>query len=124
MGQSFHWMEQAEVLDRLYTLIEAEGGLVIIGSEPTPQKTLTQRKDDALKETIIKYLGAKRRAGKKTYKHPKMPYKELLLNSKFNNFKRAILQSPIVTKCRSNYRTIIFHVVGFQKTFGRAGRSI
>jgi len=86
MGQSFHWMDQDKVLDQLYELIDTEGGLVIIGSEPTKQNTVTERKNEVVKELIAKYLGPKRRAGSKFYVRSDKKYEDLLRDSKFTNF--------------------------------------
>lgn len=86
MGQSFHWMDQEDTLDKAYALIEPSGGLVIVGSEPIAQNPLGNLKNEAIKELINKYLGPERRAGSKLYIHPDKRYEELLPNSLFRNF--------------------------------------
>jgi ubiquinone/menaquinone biosynthesis C-methylase UbiE len=89
MGQSFHWMDGETVLKHLYDLVEAKGGVVIIGSVQTKQNGLSTSKDKIIKELIWKYLGPKRRAGKHIYKPTGESWeKELFPNSKFAEFKK------------------------------------
>jgi ubiquinone/menaquinone biosynthesis C-methylase UbiE len=68
MGQSFHWMDQKNVLSQLYRLLEPKGGIAIIGSEPTLQNSRVAKKDEIIKNLVSKYLGPNRRAGNKVYK--------------------------------------------------------
>ena len=66
MRQSFHWMDQKTVLEQLYHLVEAGGGLAIIGSEPVDQGPQTLEEDKIIKRRLSKYLGPDRRAGSKS----------------------------------------------------------
>jgi len=88
MGGSFHWMDQKAVLDQLYKLLEAGGGVAIIGgAKPLNYSPEASEKDKIIQGVIKKYLGKERRAGKFIYTHPEESFETYLRRSKFCNFK-------------------------------------
>ena len=88
MGGSFHWMEQEQVLNQLYAMVEPGGGVAVSGgAKPLEFSSRASQKDKAIQEIIKKYLGAERRAGEHTYTHPEKNFEEYLHGSKFHNFK-------------------------------------
>jgi ubiquinone/menaquinone biosynthesis C-methylase UbiE len=92
IGQAFHWMDRKRVLDDIYNLIESSGGLFIAGAPNSmnmPQNSLTTRKDNLIKELLVKYIGPGRRAGNSFYQPSKLNWeKDLFPNSKFSKFER------------------------------------
>lgn len=87
MGGSFHWMEQEEVLNQLFDLVEPNGGMAISGgAKPLEFSSETSERDKIIKIVIKKYLGPERRAGEQIYTHPEKSFEEYLQNSKFHDF--------------------------------------
>jgi trans-aconitate methyltransferase len=79
MGQSFHWMERAQVLSTLYDMLEFEGGLAIVNQERRAPTAITNAED----ETVKKFLGDRRRAGCGYYEHPPEGHAVILARSRF-----------------------------------------
>jgi ubiquinone/menaquinone biosynthesis C-methylase UbiE len=99
MGQSFHWMDERPVLNRLYDLLQAGGAVVIAGgaAESIQQNARAAKKNEIVKQMIVKYLGPKRRAGDKVYKQSSLDWqKDLFPKSRFGNFQTAhyLVQVP------------------------------
>ena len=79
MGQSFHWMERDQVLSILYDMLEPEGGVAIVNQERRTPAAITNAED----ETVKKFLGDRRRAGRGYYEHPPEGHEAILARSKF-----------------------------------------
>lgn len=79
MGESFHWMDRDTVLDLLYDLIVPGGGVAIISKKQVGPAGYQEMVDN----TIKKFLGEKRRAGKSFYFHPTERHEVVLARSKF-----------------------------------------
>jgi len=86
MGASFHWMKQAEVLQKIYNLTEKGGGIVIVSDSSSPWRDKTEKWKEVRKEIVQKYLGEKRRAGNTFYNEPKERFEDLLNNSPFGGY--------------------------------------
>lgn len=88
MGASFHWMEQDNVLAKVYELTKNHGGVVLVSNTSSIHRN---RGNDAWKDvvlkTIEKYLGKKRRAGKGYFMETKDKYEDILERSKFKVLK-------------------------------------
>ena len=82
MGASFHWMEQDDVLAKVYELTKESGGVVLVSNTSSIHRN---RGNDEWKnvvlKTIEKYLGEKRRAGKGHFKETKDKYEDILERS-------------------------------------------
>lgn len=91
-GVSFHWMNQPVVFEKIYTITEKTGGMVIISDmSPVRGKEKTEDWKMKRKELIIKYLGEERRAGDNLHKDfipVKRPFEELIAESSFRVFER------------------------------------
>lgn len=88
IATAFHWMKQSKVLARLYPITEPGGGIAVIwgstgGWWKTPE--VWQQK---IKELLVKYIGAERRAGEGTYAS---------FQQGFDTFEAAIKNSPFKT---------------------------
>ena len=86
MGSSFHWMKQAEVLQKVYNQIEKGGGVVIVSDSSSPWRYKTEKWKEVRKEIVQKYLGEKRRAGNAFYSEPKEKFEDLLNASPFGRY--------------------------------------
>lgn len=86
MGASFHWMKQAEVLQKIYDLTETGGGIVIVSDSSSPWRDKTEKWKEVRKEIVQKYLGEKRRAGNNFYSEPKEKFEDLLNVSPFGGY--------------------------------------
>ena len=87
MGASFHWMQQDEVLDKIYPLTENGGGIVICANVSTMMhNTGKDAWKDVAWEVIKEFLGEKRRAGDGTYTEPKDRFENIIARSKFQRF--------------------------------------
>lgn len=89
MGASFHWMQQAEVLQKVYKLTEARGGVVIVSDSSSPWRDEKgEQWKELRKEVVQKYLGEKRRAGNAFYNEPKEKFEDLLAASSFGGYEK------------------------------------
>lgn len=99
-GASFHWMNHPIVLEKVYKITQAGGGMVIIGdTSPVRGKSKTEDWKMKRKELIIKYLGKERRAGDHLHKNfipEKRPFEELIAESSFKTFE--FKEYPYTTK--------------------------
>jgi len=84
IGASFHWMDQDKVLEEVYKIANEGGGIVLVSNTSSIHRN---RGNDAWKdvvlETIKKYLGEKRRAGKGYFNETKDRYEDVLARSRF-----------------------------------------
>ncbi|MDP2918249.1 MAG: class I SAM-dependent methyltransferase [bacterium] len=90
MGASFHWMEQKEVLQKIYELTELGGGVVIVSDSSSPWRDKSEKWKEVRKEIVQKYLGEKRRAGNDFYGEPKEKFEDLLNTSPFGEYEEWI----------------------------------
>lgn len=89
MGASFHWMEQATVLRKIYEHTEKGGGVAIVTKSAhvwKRDKTDDNEKErwkKVYKDLVRKYLGEERRAGNSLYRPPSEDFDDALDNSPF-----------------------------------------
>ncbi len=96
MGSSFHWMEQEEILNQLFDLVEPNGGVAIAGgAKPLEFSSEASERDKIIQAVIKKYLGPERRAGKQIYTHPEKSFEEYLQVSKFHDFKEHYYEAEL-----------------------------
>lgn len=87
MGASFHWMKQAEVLQKVYEITEPGGGVVVVSESSSPWwDKKAERWKELRKDVVQKYLGEKRRAGNTFYDEPKEKFEDLLKASSFGGY--------------------------------------
>lgn len=79
IGQAFHWMDRDQVLLAIHSKLDPKGEVAIIFQEWTGPEEY-QRAED---ETITKFLGERRRAGKGYYEHPIESHEAVLARSPF-----------------------------------------
>ncbi len=85
MGASFHWMKQKEVLDKAYEITNGGGGIVIVSNTSSFHRNLgNDLWKNVVIDTVKKFLGEKRRAGKGYFKDTEERFEEILSKSKFN----------------------------------------
>jgi hypothetical protein len=79
MGQSFHWMDRDDVLQRLYPQIVPDGGVAILYQyfHGPPEY------HEAEERTIREFLGERRRAGQGFYEEPAERHEVILARSQF-----------------------------------------
>lgn len=94
-GRSFHWMDRPLVLQKSYELLEPDGAFVLIHSRgDDPWKSDFPWKQRAL-EVIKKWLGEKRRTGKRgqgEWVEPNPPHTEVLAQLAFSQ--QALYEVP------------------------------
>lgn len=83
MGASFHWMKQAEVLQKIFNLTETGGGVVVVSDSSSPWRDGGERWKEARKKIVQEYLGKERRAGNGFYNEPKAKFEDLFKDSPF-----------------------------------------
>ncbi len=87
MGASFHWMEQAVVLQKIYAVTERRGGVVIVSDSSSPWRDAdAERWKEVRKELVQKYLGEQRRAGDRHYTKPQESFEDQLNESPFGRY--------------------------------------
>ncbi|HEU5139497.1 MAG TPA: class I SAM-dependent methyltransferase [Bacillales bacterium] len=79
MGESFHWMDRDDVLRKLYEMVQPQGGVVVASKKIDG----SEEYHEVVNEVIREFLGAKRRAGKGYYEHPKESHQTVLARSPF-----------------------------------------
>ena len=79
MGQSFHWMDRDQVLKDLHAMLEPQGYVAVVYQERQSPAALRNAED----ETVMKFLGDRRRAGGGYYDHPADGHETVLARSKF-----------------------------------------
>lgn len=87
MGASFHWTDRDALLLTLDKLIDSSGGVALVmggshsvwadADEATPRWSATVR------QTVVDFLGPRRRAGGGTYEHPPERHEAVLGRSPF-----------------------------------------
>ncbi|MFC1954825.1 class I SAM-dependent methyltransferase [Chloroflexota bacterium] len=82
MGTSFHWMDREKTLDELHSIINDDGGIVIVGNTSIWTKNPSDW-EAAAKEVIKKCLGEKRRAGSGLFQAPTRRHEEIVKESGF-----------------------------------------
>lgn len=86
IGAAFHWMDQVDVLKKVYSLTENDGGLVIVYDSAGSWATKDDRPlewQQKVRSILRKYLGEKRRAGNSFYKKPEGDFDDLVEESPF-----------------------------------------
>jgi len=91
MGASFHWMERDTVLAALDRMIVDDGGIAVLSGDSVWRENeshddlVTERTwSSVVRETVLGFLGAERRAGTGTYRHPADRHEVVLARSAFN----------------------------------------
>ncbi|MEN1968403.1 class I SAM-dependent methyltransferase [Lentibacillus sp. N15] len=82
IAKAFHWMDRPRVLEEVYGIVNAGGGIAII-DDYEPNKILTPWQK-RLNDVIEQWYGKDRRAGNTTYKHPVTSHEQMIADSKFN----------------------------------------
>jgi SAM-dependent methyltransferase len=73
MGQSFHWMDRARMVETFYDMLPDGGAVAIVSNiRPETEDSDTVPWED-LKALVRRYLGPERRAGSGTYRDPGPP---------------------------------------------------
>lgn len=93
MGRSFHWMQRELVLEKLYPLLEEDGGIVILQTNEDPWNSSYLWKQAAI-GSVKSWLGEERRTGQGgqgLWKPLAVPHEEILAKSGFS-------KQEIVTK--------------------------
>lgn len=85
MGASFHWMDRPDVLQKLDGLLSNGGGVAVLGGAVNTWSDQQDNWETVVKETVQKFLGSERRAGRGTYQHPKKSHQDVLSESPFKN---------------------------------------
>lgn len=83
MGAAFHWIDRDAVLRDLDRFV-LPGGAVVVASGGPPDTQAPPPWDDTIAEIRTKYLGAARRAGSGTYRHPEERHADVLRRSPFS----------------------------------------
>ncbi|MFD6398992.1 class I SAM-dependent methyltransferase [Nocardia sp. NPDC060249] len=108
MGSSFHWTDREALLGTLGEILPRTGVVVIAGGG-RPGTTPPPPWDDVVTEVRTRYLGAARRAGSGTYRHPERDHTEVLADSAF---------SAIETQSwRWSVQRTIDSIIGLQLSF-------
>lgn len=86
MGASFHWMNRAQTLKILDKLILPQGGVALVSRRGDSIWSGGDSSWQAIvKETLVEFLGSKRRAGSGTYEHPTERHEIVLARSPFSH---------------------------------------
>lgn len=98
MGRSFHWMNQDATLRSLDSLVETDGGIVIVADD---ERVWHGQEDwhEAIRQTIRRWLGPQRRAGSGSYEVQHIPFDEILAASPFAQVERysiTVSRSPSI----------------------------
>lgn len=104
MGSSFHWMEQARVLELCYERTEAGGGIFICGlpgfvnidnvPHDDPVGAIVQR-------VVRRHLGERRRAGSGYYSPPPKRWEEYLEESRYVEIEQGAQAFEVVNDIES-----------------------
>jgi SAM-dependent methyltransferase len=73
MGQAFHWMDRARVVDILYDMLPDGGAVAIVSNLKPDREDADTAPWDELKVLVRWYLGEERRAGGGVYQDPGPP---------------------------------------------------
>ena len=84
LGNSFHWMRQDEVLDKLYVLLESGGGVAVLGN-PGGIWSDEDAWERTAHEVIIRWLGPRRRTRTGTFTAEEGAEKVAIARSRFAN---------------------------------------
>lgn len=87
MGRSFHWMQRELVLSKLDSLVNNDGGIVIIKTNEKTWESQHPWKQTAI-AVVKRWLGDRRRTGKGgegDWKPLEIPHETVLANSSFSN---------------------------------------
>lgn len=91
-GASFHWMQQREVLRKVYQLTEAGGGIVIVSDSTSPWHEGGILWKEVRKRIVQKYLGEKRQAGNAFYQEKGEKFEDLIDTSPFGGHEEWIYE--------------------------------
>lgn len=100
MGASFHWMEQAALLRKIYEHTEKDGGVVIatesahVWKRDKTDDSEKERWKGVYKDLVRKYLGKERRAGNSLYRPPSEDFDDALDGSPFGGHTEWTHQFP------------------------------
>jgi ubiquinone/menaquinone biosynthesis C-methylase UbiE len=79
--RAFHWMDQAEVLNRLAKYVPSTGVVAVFGDRSFWEANSPWKK--AVRQVIQDFLGEQRRAGGGVFSHHDRPYSEIMKESPF-----------------------------------------
>lgn len=82
IAKAFHWMDRPKVLEDLYEMIDAGGGIAIIDNYSHNDVLLPWK--ETFQEVVNNWYGNERRAGSITYSHPTVSHQEIISSSKFD----------------------------------------
>jgi len=85
LGRSFHWMQRELVLEKLYSLLSDDGGIVIVKTSEDPWNSEHPWKQTAI-AVVKRWLGEQRRTGQGgqgLWKPLEVAHDEVLAKSKF-----------------------------------------
>lgn len=85
--RTFHWLEQAAVLNRLDDQVASNGAVAIFGDSSF--WTTRSPWKDAVREVVQSFLGERRRAGGGMFHHQDRPFREILRESPFGHVEEA-----------------------------------
>lgn len=83
MGRSFHWMDREKILRMIYKILEPGGGAVAIYDRGSMYHETELIWKKVVQDTIKKYLGEERRAGKGFYKRNPKRHEDIIISSPF-----------------------------------------
>jgi SAM-dependent methyltransferase len=83
IGNAFHWMDRARVLDVVWDILEPGGTLVVCGAGGDHEVFAGVDPRPLYGEVIARYLGPERRAGAATFTHPLEPHQDVIARSPF-----------------------------------------
>jgi ubiquinone/menaquinone biosynthesis C-methylase UbiE len=89
IARALHWMDREQTLKDLFKMTLSGGGVAVISdSGPTDGAMLPWK--EAIRQTVKKWLGPERKAGKDgTYTHPKKRFEAYLKESAFSGYEEA-----------------------------------
>lgn len=85
LGRSFHWMQRELVLEKLYSVLSNDGGIVILKTSDDPWNSQHPWKQTAI-ATVKRWLGEQRRTGQGgqgLWQPLEVPHEEVLARSQF-----------------------------------------
>jgi ubiquinone/menaquinone biosynthesis C-methylase UbiE len=104
MGQSFHWMDGGGTLDEIkrhladrggVALVSVQHGLHIYSTSFDEPNILTAQRNEIVRKIGLKYLGEKRKAGKRTFKKDEQSWIDMLVGSGFANVHEFVFDKTL-----------------------------
>lgn len=102
MGESFHWMDRQDVLERLGRMLPETGRVAIVSRKFEVPEAIRE----SIERTRVEYLGPERRAGAGSYTHPQVRHEEILRRSPFKQVAELTVNHNLLLD--------VDHLVGFQ----------